>query len=164
MEEQTKTKKKKNLLKTSEDLRVDRRVVTRISMLNINNPGIVEINTSFFAVPNEDRETEEYEWKVGRIVSYMKRELRKYVSNNSGMFDSKHIIDINFTSANLRKGYNKSVQVSLFVRQNPVKKFTKIKNEIKETIKPVIKSIADRITEEDFKCYKKKQKTNSKNN
>ena len=91
-----------------------------------------------------------------------KRLLRCYVSDNSDLFDKRSILDINFTSANLKKGYNKSVQMSLFVRQKYPKSLSKIKNSIKETIKPVINTITSKILEEGFKCYKKKQVSNNK--
>lgn len=156
------TSKKKNVTKASEDLRVDRKSITKISIVNINNPSVIEINTSLFAVPNEQREICEYEEQINRITSHASKALRAYVREHQDLFEKKCILDINFTSANLRKGYNKSVQLSLFVRQKNIKTFTKIRNDIKETIKPVINSITNKITAEDFKCYKKKQVINAK--
>lgn len=156
------TIRKKNVTLTSDDIRVDRKAITKVIMTNINNPAIIEINLSMYVIPNNQREMEEYQEQIDRIAKASQRLLRCYVSDNSDLFDKRSILDINFTSANLKKGYNKSVQMSLFVRQKYPKNLSKIKNSIKETIKPVINTITSKILEEDFKCYKKKQVSNNK--
>ena len=157
---QQNTTRKKNTTLTSEDIRVDRKVVTRVIMTNTENPCVIEINLSMFAIPNQQRSKDEYEEQINRIVKESQKILKKYVLDNHELFDGRSILDINFTSANLKKGYNKSVQMSLFVRQNQLRKFTKIKNNIKETIKDYVNQITSKIKEEDFKCFKKKQTVN----
>lgn len=156
------TIRKKNVTLASDDIRVDRKAITKVIMTNINNPAVIEINLSMYVIPNNQREMEEYQEQIDRIAKESKRLLSCYVSDNTDLFDKRSILDINFTSANLKKGYNKSVQMSLFVRQKYPKSLSKIKNSIKETIKPVINTITSKILEEDFKCYKKKQVSNNK--
>ena len=72
--------------------------------------------------------------------------------------DKKFIFDFNFTSANLKKGYNKAVTLSVYVKQKNELKLTKLKNEIRNTIKDTVREITDKIREENFSCYKVKRK------
>lgn len=158
-----KVRKNKNTRIVSEDISVDRKAVTKVIMTNIYNPNIIEINLSMFAIPIHQRTNEEYDEQIKSVIKTSKKVLQKYVLDNQELFDKKCILDINFTSANLKKGYNKSVQMSLFVRQRKSNKFTKIKKEIKGTIKDSVNLITSKIKEEDFKCFKTKQIINRNN-
>ena len=151
---------KKNTTLTSDDIRVDRKAVTKVIMTNINNPQVIEINLSLFAIPTQDKTKDEYNEQIDRIVKASHNILKGYVTNNHELFGNRSILDINFTSANLRKGYNKSVQMSLFVKLKEKNKFTKIRSEIKETIKDSVNQITSMIMEEGFKCHKRKQCVN----
>ena len=56
------------------------------------------------------------------------------------------------------KGYNKAVTLSVYVKQKNELKLTKLKNEIRNTIKDTVREITDKIREENFSCYKAKRK------
>lgn len=143
-----------------QDIRVDRKVITKVAVVNPNNSNVIEITMSMFVIPNSQRDMSEYEEQIERITSYAERRLRQYVREENKLFDNKCILETTFSSANLRKGYNKSVQFSVFVKHKPVKRFTKLRRDIKETIQPFVKSIREKVEEEDFKCYKRRQKIN----
>ena len=147
---------------TCEDLRVDRGAIASISMPNEENPSIMEISVSLFAIPKEQCDMDIYEEKVNRIVSYSNKLLRGYVRANSGVFDNKCIVDINFTTANLKKGYNKSVQMSMFVRKMVGVNGKRLILMMKDGIRPVVNSITSKIVEEGFSCHKRRQAINAK--
>ena len=151
---------KENIKQKTEDLNVNRGVITRIITPNENNPFVIEINLSMYVVPNNDFEKEEYEEQVTRITRFSKKTLKSYVSSNRDLFDGNSILDINFTSANLRKGYNKSVQMSLFVKHRGIENKRTLRNEVKNTIKNTVNSITRNIREEGFSCYKRRKSSN----
>ena len=126
-----------------------------------NNPNVVEINLSMFVIPNNERSKEEYSKQISRITRLTQRVLRGYIFNHQDIFDKKIILDINFTNANLRKGYNKSVQISMFVKQHKPETLSKLKKKIKETINEPVKTIIEKINEEDFECFKRKKTVNA---
>lgn len=153
-------KKKNNII--SENLEVDNNVITSVSFINDKSLSVIEISNSLYVAPNQQRSMEEYEERIERIVSHIRKGFKEYVRENKTMFEDKHIIDINFTSANLRKGYNKAVQVSLFVRKKDGYTEEKLRKDIRLTIKPFVNSMSKKICEEDFKCYKTKQVINKR--
>lgn len=146
--------------KNVEDLHVDRNCV--VNAVEENSAGVVEIKIQTYVVPTEQLEPEEYNSQVSRIITRMKRILNEYVINNLDDFLPNKIIDINFTSANLRKGYNKNVTVSLFVRKKRESRIGKTRKMVKEGIRQYVSSMIGMIKSEGFKCYKRKQVVNSR--
>lgn len=143
------------------DIRVNRKVVTRITQVNPNNPYVVEINVSMCIIPKQEREKEEYEKQIARIKRFCQKTLKGYITTHGEIFDGRKVIfDTNLSSVNLRKGYNKSVQMSLFVKQNKPDKLSKLSKRVKNTIGVSVQSIVDKIKTEDFKCFKRKQVVN----
>jgi hypothetical protein len=143
------------------DIRVNRKVVTRITQVNPNNPYVVEINVSMCIIPKQEREKEEYKNQIARINRFCQKTLKEYITTHGEIFDTRKVIfDTNLSSVNLRKGYNKSVQMSLFVKQNKPDKLSKLSKRVKNTIGVSIQSIVDKIKTEDFKCFKRKQVVN----
>lgn len=152
--------KKRDISK--QDLRIDRRAIATLSTPNDDNPNVIEIGVSLFAIPKEDCVEEEYNDRVKRILSYSNRMLRSYVSDNSDVFDKRCIVDLNFTTAKLRKGYNKSVHMSMFVRKKGLIGENRLYMRMKEGLKPVVNAITLKITEEGFVCHKRKQAINKR--
>ena len=146
----------------SDDLSVDRKAVMKVSMNDVENPTVLTLCLSLFVIPENQLEKDEYESQVGRLSRYIKNEMRKYVLSNQGLFDKRMIVDVNFTSANLKKGYNKSVQVSVYVKVRNELKFQRIVKRVKETVKPSVNAITDRVRRDGSKCFKKKQSYNNK--
>ena len=143
-----------------EDLHVDRNCV--VNAIEENSAGVVEIKIQAYVVPTQQLEPEEYNSQVSRIITRMKRILSEYVMNNLNDFLPNKIIDINFTSANLRKGYNKNVTVSLFVRKRYDLKIGKTRKMVKDGIRQYVSNMIGMIKSEVFKCYKRKQVVNSR--
>jgi hypothetical protein len=156
MQQQRKLSKRTNI----EDLKLDRRAITKVVLPSQSNQSVIEFNVSMYVIPNQDCDIEYYEAQIHNIKKYATRRLREYVYSCHDVFDGKYIIDTNFTSANLKKGYNKSVQISLILKKVCDWKFLKLKRFIKKTIKPFVNDITNRIVEEDFKCHKRKQSIN----
>ena len=152
-------KKFKNI---KDDLHINRGVIVVVTRPNIEIEDIYKIDISSYVVPKEECESEEYEEQVKNIKRYINRTLKRYVMGNSNIFCDNSIVDVNFTSANLRKGYNKSVQVSMFVKSKNKFEYSRFRDRIKNTIKPTIKMITDRFILEGYQCHKRKQKINKK--
>jgi len=152
----------KTIKMSCDDIRVEKRAITSLSVKDSDARSVVEICVSMFVIPKEDLEPFEYEKKVGAISRFCDRSLREYVRNNSKLFDGKCIVDVNFSAANLKKGYNKSVQIVVFARQKRKMSFVGFRNELKKSIKPVVSSITSRMVGDGFRCYKKKQANNTK--
>ena len=144
------------------DLCINRHAIVQLNKLNQNNSGIFEINLSLCVAPKEQREFLEYDEQVRRITSHISRSLRGYVTNNN-FFSEKTIVDVTFSSANLRKGYCKNVQASAFVKLRNDFKYERLIKKIKDTIKPTIKSITDKFSLEGYTCNKRKKVINKKN-
>lgn len=146
-----------------EDLHINRYSVFRVTKPNINLDDVFRFDISLYAIPTRQLDMDEYDEQVKTIKKYINHTLKKYVINNNNIFFTNSIIDISFTSANLRKGYNKSVQASMFVKTRDIYSNKDFIGRIKETIKPTIKMITDKFACEGYKCHKTKQKTNKKN-
>lgn len=146
----------------SDDISVDRKAVVKVIGTEKKGSYVAEVRVSMFVIPNRQRDMGEYCEQIGRIVSRSKRLLRDYISSNQDLFYDMSIMDINFTSANLRKGYNKSVQMSLFARMRNPDRFTRVRKNIKDTIKDTVNMITSKIAEEDFRCFKRKQSINKR--
>ena len=150
--------KRKNLTFISNDLKINRGMVVKLKTINMNEPDVIEINMSCFAIPNETLEIEVYEESISSINKFCNKAFTSYLKKNSSFLSNKFIFDFNFTSANLKKGYNKAVTLSVYVKQKNELKLTKLKNEIRNTIKDTVREITDKIREEKFSCYKVKRK------
>lgn len=148
------------MYKNDEDLSINRCAVVKVIDSGSNDNNVFKINISFYVTPKIQCKVEEYEMKTDKLKKYISRSLKKYVYSNKGLLNHNSIIDINFTSANLKKGYNKSVQVSLFVKPNMKFSYKRFKDKIRSTIKPTIKLITDEFRLEDFTCNKVKKKKN----
>ena len=145
----------------NEDLCINRGAVVKINKPSSTLNDILEIKVSLCVVPNEQYEPFEYDEQVKRIRRYSERSLRRYIIDN-GIFCNNSIVDVNFTSANLRVGYYKNVQMSVFAKQKNNLNYDRLVKRVKETIKPVIKSITDRFNNEGYVCHKKKKEFNKK--
>lgn len=141
------------------DLCVNRGAIVKINQPKSQDSNVLEITMSLCVVPREQYEQCEYEAQVKKITTYISKSLRGYVIDNN-MFHNKSIVDVNFTSANLRAGYHKNVQVSMFVMLKNKLKHDRLVKRVKETIKPTIKSITDRFSVEGYICHKRKKQIN----
>lgn len=138
------------------DLKINKCAVVKVTLPNILRDNVYKIDLSFYAIPKIQCSVEEYESKRDFLYRRISRNLKKYVSENDSIFNKDSIISINFTTANLRKGYNKSVQVSLFVMSKNKFSYENFRKRIRNTIKKPIKSITDSFREEGFICNKTK--------
>ena len=150
--------KRKNLTFISDDLKINRGMVVKLKTINMNNPDVIEINMSCFAIPNETLEIEEYEESISSIKRACNKAFTSYLKKNSSFLSNKFIFDFNFSSANLKKGHNKAVTLSVYLKQKNGLKLAKLKNEIRNTIKDTVREITDKIREKNFSCYKAKRK------
>lgn len=143
------------------DLMINRGAIVKVNKSYGNN--VFEIKVSLCATPKNDCEQFEYDAQVKKIRLYTEKVLRRYVTN-SNMFYDNSIVDVNFTSANLKCGYHKNVQISMFVRQKNMLSYYKFLNRLRDTIKPSIKLIIDKFKCEGYICHKKKRQYNKRLN
>lgn len=144
------------------DLSINRGAIITVTIPRTEVDDVFKVDITLCVVPKKDFESEEYEQQRKRITSSINHFLKRYVVEHDGFLMSSSIVDINFSSANLRKGYNKLVQVSMYVRSRNCFRYSSFRERIKDTIKPTIRLITDKFREEGYKCYKKKQKVNNK--
>lgn len=144
----------------SDDLKFSRRFNVKVKTLNVYQPNVVEIVLSFIAIPKDDLTQNVYNSSIERIKKTYFNECTKYIKNNRDVFRKECIMDFNFSSANLKKGYNKIVSMSLVLRQNGTLSFRKIKSYIRKTFRASAKCVVDMCREESFKCCKAKLKPN----
>lgn len=153
--------KKKNLSLTTEDLKINRGLNVKLKTLNKDVPSIIEIKINLYAIPNKTYEIEDYDLSISKIRKKYNKICREYVCHNSNLLSDKFISDFNFTSANLKKGYNKSVSMSLYVKNKNNLPFNKLKNIFRINLKDYMRELSDEIRNEDFSCYKVSQKKTS---
>ena len=147
---------KKKVSLTSEDISVNRGVVTKISVVNVDKPDVVHINLSFFAIPKKQMRPVEYEKSVEVIKEHTRQSFLSYICKNRDLFNRRHIMELNFSTANLRKGYNKSVKFSLYLKQNAALGFKELQRKVKGTIKGTVADITDNIRKNGFICSKQR--------
>lgn len=141
------------------DLCINRGAIVKVTNPKPSNFGVFEISLSLCVVPKEQYEPFEYDEQVKRITSHISRSLKRYIINNK-FLSEKSIVDVTFTSANLRKGYYKNVQASAFVKLRNEFKYKNLVKKIKDTIKPTVDSITDMFSSEGYVCHKRKKITN----
>ena len=146
----------------TETITVDERVLTSVSANDKSEASVARIDVSMFVVPKSQRETAEYERQVGKLTRTFRRMMKTYVESNGKIFNDRSIIDLNFTPANLRKGYNKSVQITLYASLRKKTCFRELRDSIKRTVKPLVKSVVQEIEGEDFECHRERQKINKR--
>lgn len=140
----------------SDDLKVNRGIVVKMKTFNGMKPNVVEIAFSFYAVPQISNTDDGYAKSIALLKKKINKICKRYVCDNGNTFGSKSIVDCSFTSANLKKGYNKYVTVSLYVKQLNQLNLARIQNRIKNTIKSYSFEITSAFQEEKFSCYKTK--------
>lgn len=140
------------------DLHIGRGMVVRFKTNDVNNPKVVVIMITCYVTPTVDKPMEEYESSISRIRRCFSQSCRNYVLKNSELILDKRICDMVFTSGNLKKGYNKSVTMSLFVRQKGDIKWAKLKKGLRNGLSDVVNEMTEAIKKEDFTCKKEKKK------
>ena len=148
---------KRSVLQITDDLKINRGLVVKLKFFNVDDPRVVEIMFSLFAIPKEELTLEEYEKSISAIERKCVAEFRKYVRSNGEILQNRMISDFNFTSANLKKNYNKYVSFSIFVRQSGSLPMNKIKTKIRESIKEMSSNVSKCFSENGFACSKKKK-------
>lgn len=143
------------------DLMINRGAIVKVNKSSKDD--VYEIKVSLCVVPKIQYEAYEYDSQVKKIRVYTEKTLRRYVVNND-MFYNNSIIDVNFSSTNLRLGYYKNVQISMFVKQKNTLRYNRLLKRLRDTIKPTIKSITDKFNEEGYICHKKKKQYNKRLN
>jgi len=146
----------------SGDLRIDRRAIATVSIPNEDNPSVMEIGVSLFVIPRKQFDMDVYQEQVDRITTYSSKLLKGYVRDNKDVFDDRFILDINFSTANLKKGYNKSVQMSMFVKKKCMRRTERMVSLIKDGMRPIVNAITKRMSEEGFSCHKRRLAINKK--
>lgn len=141
-----------------EELGINRSLNVRVKCPNHENPKVIEVAVSMYAVPKTDKTEEEYEMSVKKIRRTADKSLRKYVKAEDELFDDKIITDYTFTSTNLKRNRNKYVVFSVFIRQKNDYPYFKIRKKIRDSIKECTFEISNVFHEEEFSCYKKKHK------
>lgn len=141
------------------DLCINRGAIVKINKPKTTNCDVFEIILSLCVSPKEQYDAYEYDEQVKRLTSHISRSLKRYIMNNK-FFYEKSIVDVTFTSANLRKGYYKNVQASAFVKLRNEFKYENLVKKIKNTIRPTIDSITDRFSSEGYVCHKRKKVIN----
>lgn len=155
--QENKKQKKENLSGCTDDLRIHRGFNVKLKTVNVMEPNVIEINISFYAIPTVDKVDEEYEHSINNIRKRYNRICIDYLHSNSELVGDKHITDFSFTSANLRKGYNKYVTMSLYVNQKTKCRFSRLKGKFRDTLKDVVIKLSEKLREEDFTYSKTKK-------
>ena len=154
---ETKRKNKKNTSVITEDLKLNRGLNVKLKTLDINNPKVIEITFNLFAIPKEQCDVDDYEESITNIEKKYKLACKEYINSNKDIFQDRFISDFNFTSANLKKDYNKYVTMSLYARQKKELNFKKLKSIIKNTLKETTFKISKEIIANGFTCSKNKK-------
>ena len=144
------------------DLCVNRGIVVLMTLPKNEIDDVFRIDMSLCAIPKADCEVDEYDAQRNRIVSYINRICKRYVNEHDNLFEKNSIVDVNFTSANLRKGYNKLIQVTMYVKSRNKFRYETFRERVRDTIKPTIRLMSDKFRSEGYKCYKKKQTVNNR--
>lgn len=153
--------RQKNLMYSSDDLKVSKSFTTKVKTVNVDNPKVVELVISFVATPNETLEISEYEGNIKK-VNYAFSKLSRSIANDlKDVVIDRYITDFNFSAANLKKDYQKQVTMSLFLRQKGGLGIKKISTRVKKACKAHIKLIEETVKNQDFRCMKTKTKYNS---
>lgn len=153
----------KNKVKNNKnDLCINKCAIVKVTRPSIEIDDVFRVDVSLYVIPKNQYEPDEYEEQVNRMIKHINYVMKMYVLNNTNIFQANSIIDVNFTSANLRRGYNKSVQASMFVKSKNKFDYLRFRDRIRMTIKPTIRMITDKFKEEGFMCHKRKQQVNKK--
>ena len=153
--------RQKNLMYSSDDLKVSKSFTTKVKTVNVDNPKVLELVISFVATPNETLEIAEYEGNIKK-VNYAFSKLSRSITNDlKDVVIDRYITDFNFSAANLKKDYQKQVTMSLFLRQKAGLGIKKISTRIKKSCKSHIKLIEEVVKNQNFRCMKTKTKYNS---
>ena len=77
--------RQKNLMYSSDDLKVSKSFTTKVKTVNVDNPKVVELSISFVATPNETLEIAEYEGNIKKTKKNIteRRILKRNVENNN---------------------------------------------------------------------------------
>lgn len=148
---------RKNPLLITDDLKINRGIVTKLKFFNVDDPRVIEIMFSLFAIPKRDMSPDEYESSIASIKKYCNMEFKRYVRSNGDVLQERMITDFNFTSANLRANYNKYVSFSIFVRQSGNIPTRRIKGIIRESLKEMSYNITKCFSDNGFSCSKNRR-------
>jgi hypothetical protein len=156
--------KKRSTVYSSNDLNISDNVIVKVKTMNVNNPTVIEVVLSFIAIPNDKRFPSEYIRSINEIKKTYFKACYEYNHSRGEIYRSDYIIDFNFTSANLKKDYNKSVSMSLYLRQKSHLQINELESDIVETFRSLVDKMIDKCNCENFKCSKVKLKKNSQEN
>jgi hypothetical protein len=148
---------KKNKEFITDDLKLNRGMNIKLKTINIEEPSVIEIDMAFFAKPLYELEVDEYNQAIGRIKHSFNKICGQFVKTNKDILSGKYINDFKFTSANLKKGYNKYVVLLLYVKQRDTMAFNKIKKMLKPNLKEMSGQLIESIKKEGFSCHKNKE-------
>lgn len=147
---------KKDLSDMTNDLHMARGMVVKFRTGDKTTPKVIEVMLSCYATPTKDKKVEEYERCIRHIRHRFNVITDKYVTKNSDVVLDKKICDVVFTCGNLKKGYNKSVNMTLYVRQRYNLTWAKVKRLLKNGLSDMTKEMVECFKDEDFTCKKNK--------
>lgn len=148
---------KKDFSDITDDLHLGSAMDVRLRTGNMNDPKVVEILFNCCVIPTKDRTTEEYEKNISHIRRKFSFLADGYIQKNQEYILDKKICDIAFSIGNLKKGYNKSVTFTLFIRQRGSETWTELKRCLRKGLGEMIEELTEYIRNEGFSCKKSKK-------
>lgn len=148
---------KKDFSEVTDDLRLGRSIAVKFRTGNVFEPKVIEMQLSCYVNPTINKSAEEYE----KSVSLLRRKFNiiadDYISKNQNWVHNKKICDLTFTTGNLKKGCNKSVTMTLFVRQKENLTWDNIKKCLRNGMADMLTDLTECIRKEGFSCKKNKR-------
>lgn len=148
---------KKDFSDMTDDLHLGSAIDARLRTGNLNNPKVIEVLLNCYVIPTENRTIEEYEKNISHIRRKFSLLAENYVKRNQDYILDKKICDVAFSMGNLKKGYNKSVTFTLFIRQRGTETWNQLKKYLKNGMGEMIEELTEYIRNEGFACKKSKK-------
>lgn len=151
---------KKDFSEITEDLHMSNGMVVRLRTSNTNEPKVIEVQFNCYATPSSDKSTEEYEKCISNIRRKFSLFADKYMKRNAELVQNRKICDVVFTTGNLKKGYCKSVSMTLYVRQKGNLQWNELKRFLKNGLGEMTEEVVDCLRSNEFTCKKSKKEIN----
>ena len=148
---------KKDFSEITDDLHLGSAIEVRFRTGNIYEPKVIEVQFSCYVNPTSNRTVSEFEKNISHIRRKFNLLANDYVTKNQEYVLEKKICDVVFSVGNLKKGYNKSVTFTLFVRQRGDETWVQMKRLLRNGIGEMIDELTEYIRNEGFSCKKNKK-------
>lgn len=154
----TTRKNQKDLSATTDELNISDLINIKIKTPEKEKPQLLQIDFNLWGKAKESLTPTLYNEDIESMQKDFKKAISTYVADNRFVFSPQFITEFNATAANLKKGYQKYMSMTAYVKQKRCIDWENITAYIEDTISLYARMITNSIDEHGFECLKEKQK------